>query len=175
MGQTDPLHMSICHEGGAVAEIFRADGTCHPGPRYDGFRSLRPDSKVWTGGNGFIELGEWRIGVFDASHFSISHRSGRTAVIYRNDGTIHRGPRPDFSLWTRNGDGLLNVAIDSEYIDFANSSWRLGHVGEHLVLTAQSTMASCIWRSDGTIHSGPRRDFGALLWTRVEEKRLAAA
>jgi hypothetical protein len=36
----------------------------------------------------------------DKDHFVFSNKSGFTSVIYRGyDGTIHSGPRKDFSLW----------------------------------------------------------------------------
>ena len=62
--------------------IFRSDGTQHAGPR-DGIgdqntwlwkKPLTADVKV-AGGEGFIELGEWRIGDFDGTHFVIGHGS----------------------------------------------------------------------------------------------------
>jgi len=51
-------------------------------------KSLRQE-----GGPGFIQLGNWRIGNVDGTHFSFSHQSGYTSVIYRKDGTVHKGPR----------------------------------------------------------------------------------
>jgi len=51
------------------------------------------------GGKDFIQIGNWRLGMVNLQHFSFSHKSGYTSVIYRSDGTIHHGPRTDFSLW----------------------------------------------------------------------------
>jgi len=47
--------------------------------------------KPYIGGNGFLQFGLWRIGMVDTHHFSFSHDSGYTSVIYRSDGTIHYG------------------------------------------------------------------------------------
>ena len=58
-------------------------------------------------GDRFIQIGDWRIGDADGTHFSITHFSTRdhsngshssafgqyTAVIFRKDGTVHNGPR----------------------------------------------------------------------------------
>jgi hypothetical protein len=49
-------------------------------------------------------------------HFSFSHRSGYTAAIYRgSDGTVHGGPRTDFSLWDRE-NSELNVKFGNNFI-----------------------------------------------------------
>ena len=54
------------------------------------------------GGDGWIELGEFRLGDVDGTHFSISHRVNRkTCMIFRKDGTIHPGPRTDYGLWDK--------------------------------------------------------------------------
>jgi len=59
--------------------------------------------KPYIGGNGFLQFGLWRIGMVDTHHFSFSHDSGYTSVIYRSDGTIHygQGQRKDFGLRDR--------------------------------------------------------------------------
>lgn len=57
-------------------------------------------SKV-QGGQNFIELGNWRIGNFDDNHFAFTHKSGKTAMLLTNYGTVYRGPRTDFNLWLK--------------------------------------------------------------------------
>jgi hypothetical protein len=57
--------------------------------------------QVIKGGKDFLELGNWRIGMYHKNHFVFSHKSGYSSVIYRSDGTIHPGPRKDFCLWER--------------------------------------------------------------------------
>merc|ERR1711998_497814 len=52
-------------------------------------------SQIYVGDR-FIQLGQWRIGDADGTHFSIAYKSGSrhyTAVIFRKDGTVHNGPR----------------------------------------------------------------------------------
>ena len=40
-------------------------------------------------GDRYIQIGEWRLGAIDDNHASMSHKDGKTAQIYRNDGTLH--------------------------------------------------------------------------------------
>ena len=43
----------------------------------------------------YLQIGDWRFGKIDENHFSVTHKDGKTAVIYKTDGTVHRGPRTD--------------------------------------------------------------------------------
>jgi hypothetical protein len=52
-------------------------------------------------GDRFIQIGSWRIGDVDGAHFSTAHKDGKTAQIYRSDGTLHPGPRSDFNTQDR--------------------------------------------------------------------------
>ena len=53
-------------------------------------------------GNNFIQIGSWRFGDYNGEHFSMSSSDGTTAQIYRNDGTLHPGPRTDYTSWNNN-------------------------------------------------------------------------
>ena len=55
------------------------------------------------GGDGFLEIGDWRVGNVDGEHFSISHKDGITAMVFRDDGNQLPGPRQDYGLWDRTG------------------------------------------------------------------------
>merc|ERR1719387_2784041 len=82
--------------------IWRNDGTQHPGPRRDFGtfgRSTTPScgGRTVSYGSGFVQIGEWRVGNVDDVHMSvIDFTTSMTAVIYRDDGTVHPGPRTDF-------------------------------------------------------------------------------
>jgi hypothetical protein len=107
----------MSHSHGQTTQIYRSDGTLHPGPRTDwglwnlatyplapgGAWNLPPASGPGTGisfGNCFIQLGTtWRIGSVDDNHCSMSHSGGQTVQIYRSDGTLHPGPRTDWGVW----------------------------------------------------------------------------
>lgn len=112
-----------------------------------------------TGGKGFIEVGTWRFGMHDHQHFVFSNRSGYTSVIYRGyDGTIHAGPRQDYTLWDR-PNSEIDVKLGPNYLEFGGV-WRLAEIDKsHLSLGHLSTKTCMIWRVDGTKHPGPRTDY----------------
>lgn len=63
----------------------------------------------------------------DKDHFVFSNKSGFVSVIYRGyDGTVHKGPRKDFTLWNL-GNGECKVKIGSNYIEFGGV-WRLSEI-----------------------------------------------
>ena len=108
--------------------VFRKDGTVHPGPRND--------FGLWgrTGGSAtnivlstdFIEFsGTWRIGDVDGIHMSLSHKDGKTAMIWRSDGTQHAGPRSDFSTWSKAPQGALSHG--NKFVQLGKA-WRVGDV-----------------------------------------------
>jgi len=51
------------------------------------------------GGDGFIQLGEWRFGQFDNDFFTFSHQSGNQAITWDLNGAQIPGPRRDRNLW----------------------------------------------------------------------------
>eukprot|EP00931_Biecheleriopsis_adriatica_P015108 TRINITY_DN11741_c0_g1_i4.p1 TRINITY_DN11741_c0_g1~~TRINITY_DN11741_c0_g1_i4.p1 ORF type:complete len:829 (-),score=157.69 TRINITY_DN11741_c0_g1_i4:75-2528(-) len=106
-GAFDASHASIAHKDGKTAQIFKKGGTSG-GDRSDfrkGYfntwdRPVGYPSQVYFGDR-FIQFGEWRFGDVDGSHASVAHQDGKTAQIFRKDGTLHKGPRKDFSTWSR--------------------------------------------------------------------------
>ena len=93
-----------------------------------------------SGGEGFIQIGNWRFGrVDDENHFSFSSNNGRTAVILRSDGTVHggSGSRTDWGLsakpltWTYSASNpmalqsLPNVQFGRSFVQFGPNQ-RLG-------------------------------------------------
>lgn len=149
--------------GKAVLKMTKSDGSsAHMdlnGMEITGLTS-KTEQDTLPGGDGWIELGEWRIGIVDNAHFSFSHTvKKKTAVIFRSDGTQHKGPRDDYGLWSRSSDVASNIFIGDGFIQFGNA-WRLGDVdGAHFSLTHSSGNTAMIWRNDGTEHPGPRTDF----------------
>jgi len=98
LGDADGGHFSLQYVTGTVAMIWRSDGTHHMGPRR-GFgtwhKSRTPCGRVSFETNS-VQVGSWRMGNVDWYHMSIYQTSTlKTAVIYRNDGTAHPGPRDD--------------------------------------------------------------------------------
>ena len=114
IGDANGNHLSITHfskYGHFTSVIFRKDGTVHNGPR-TAVRCKQDQFTTWNRqgfvpnqvyfGDRFIQIGEWRLGDNDGRHFSISHKDGQTAMIYREDGTVHNGPRNGHGNWQLN-------------------------------------------------------------------------
>ncbi|CAE7552016.1 unnamed protein product [Symbiodinium natans] len=57
------------------------------------------NSDFGSWGDRFIQLGDWRLAATNDRHLSISHKDGQVAQIYRDDGTLHPGPRTDQYGW----------------------------------------------------------------------------
>jgi hypothetical protein len=71
------MSVSAPVQAGCTADIFRRDGKSFPGPRAD-YTLFGPPPQAGPGGEGFIQLGHWRLGNVDGGHFSICHRLGKT-------------------------------------------------------------------------------------------------
>ncbi len=98
--QIDDTHLSVSHEAGNVARVYRADGTVQGNVSgYGGYTTELgvPTCSYLT--DKFLQIGDWRIGAYDATHLSVAHRLGMTSMVYRTTGTLHYGPRTDFSTW----------------------------------------------------------------------------
>lgn len=102
-------HFSLSTKTIFTPMIWRVDGTKHPGPRRDWHSWLHftlqvknanrdVPFRVWQGER-YVQIGRWRIAEIDDNHMSIA--SGLTSDIYRGDGTVHPGPRWDFTAWER--------------------------------------------------------------------------
>lgn len=112
-------------------------------------------------GDRFIELGAWRLAAIDHLHFSISHKDGYTAQIYRYDGTVHPGPRTDYNAWDRAVGFPYGIAFGPSFIQIG--LFRLGMVDKHHFSISHKWGYTCqIFRNDGTLHPGPRSDYD--LW-----------
>ncbi|OLP77825.1 hypothetical protein AK812_SmicGene42064, partial [Symbiodinium microadriaticum] len=98
IGEADETHFSISHKGkdgetSQTIQIFRSDGTLHPGPRTSHGLWDRETGAAQgvTFGDRFVQIGNFRIGDVDSSHFSVSHVQGQTIQVFRSDGTTHPG------------------------------------------------------------------------------------
>ena len=96
----DSRHLSVTHESGNVARIYRSDGTLHGNNKdFSGFKTGLGEPRCAFLTDEYLQIGDWRIGVLNPAHLSVTHKDGKTAVIYRDDGTTHPGPRTDFNAW----------------------------------------------------------------------------
>ena len=108
-------------------------------------------------GDRFLQLGEWRLADIDGGHFSISHKDGQTCQIFRSDGTVHAGPRTDYNAWGRPVGPSQHIKFGFQFIQIGE--WRVGAYDEtHLTIAHIHGQVSQIFRSDGTLHNGPRTD-----------------
>jgi len=170
-GDVDGAHFSMAYKS-KTAMIYRSDGTLHGGPRNDYTtwgRGLNANAPGIAYGDRFIQIGSWRICDIDGNHASICTTSGKTAQIFRADGTLHGGPRNDYCCHGRgvNNNHANRPKIGDRYIQIGR--WRFGDIdGWHssastnyhgYVRTAQ------IWRGDGTLHGGGyRSDWHCFAW-----------
>ena len=157
----DSWHASLAFNSGSssTAEIFRGDGTLHPGPRSDyGCLGKSSTFSNVNFGDRFIQIGSWRLGDVDGTHASMAY-SSTTALIFRCDGTLHPGPRSDYSTWSRSISPGSGLSYGDRFIDFGN--WRICEVdGAHGSIGCKSSRTvALIFRSDGTLHPGPRTDY----------------
>jgi len=159
-------HFSLSSDGqpAYTAQIFRSDGTLHPGPRTD-FNAWTQTPTFSIGqpifGDKAMQIDEWRIKEIDTGHLSISHKSGDVARIFRSDGTIH-GNVAHFNGWKTELGAPSCAYLSEKYLQIG--LWRIGTVDSaenHLSVTHKSGLTAMIYRSDGTLHNGPRSDFNA--------------
>jgi hypothetical protein len=118
-------------------------------------------SPFFSGGDGFIQIGDWRFGrteTRDNHHFSFSHRNGRTSIILRSDGGYFSGTgRLDLGhwrlpiSWTSSTDNvydlenLPNVLFGTSWIDFGPNI-RLGTFDNvHLCVSFRQTCCQNEW------------------------------
>ena len=153
-------HFSISHNAGQTSEIHRHDGRFFTGPRTDYNAWDRPIGFPYgiTFGVGFVQIGKFRLGMVDERHFSISHQSGFTSKIFRDDGTVYDGPRSDYDLWkVRSSGPAAGITSGDKFLQIGR--FRLGDVHGHwLTLTHNSGSTSQVWKSDGTLQTGPGLD-----------------
>ncbi|CAE7763863.1 unnamed protein product, partial [Symbiodinium sp. KB8] len=182
LGDADGHHFLVTHDSGQTIQIYRGDGTQHPGPRTDWTAAISTRSpsawtckdlpemaygacdKGWAGfGDRFIQLGDWRLAAIDHRHFSISHKDGITSQIWHAEGSVHPGPRHDFSAWGRPLGFPSGITFGPQFIQIGK--WRLGQIDlEHFTIAHQDGTTAQIFRADGTLHNGPRTDYNA--WSR---------
>lgn len=152
-------HFSVSHSSGNTAQIFRSDGTLHPGPRTDWNAWDRPIGFPHgvTFGRNFLQIGNFRLADIDGNHLTISHISGSTAVIFRgDDGHTFNGPWPtaDFNAWSKEfvAGPAAGVQYGKHFLEIGN--FRVGDTdGGHLVVS-KGHKTIRIYRWDGLLFGG---------------------
>ncbi|CAE7550753.1 unnamed protein product [Symbiodinium sp. CCMP2592] len=151
----DANHFSVSHSDGWTAQIFRSDGTTHPGPRKDFNSWDRPIGFPHgvTFGRNFLQIGNFRLAAMDGNHLTISHMSGSTAVIYRGDGLVFPGTT-DWNAWRGEfvAGPASGVRYGKHFLEIGN--FRLGDTdGAHLVVS-KGHQTIRIFRWDGRLFGG---------------------
>ena len=111
--QIDAGHLSVSNENGNVSRIYRSDGTVHGNNKfYSGYKVEdlgEPTCAHLT--SSYLQIGDWRFGEI-GTHLSVTHKGGKTAMIYRDDGRIFGGPRTDFNAWGLQDEKILMGSND---------------------------------------------------------------
>ena len=128
-----------------------------------------PADGALVGGDGFVQLGDWRIGSGDDRHLVIQHKERPTfsPTLYTIDGQVFRereAPNAESRLWdkplTATGKKLKNVKVEKGFMWFRG--FRIGDSnGQHASVSHKKGKTAQIWRNDGTVHPGPRTDWAA--------------
>eukprot|EP00931_Biecheleriopsis_adriatica_P022645 TRINITY_DN14493_c0_g1_i1.p1 TRINITY_DN14493_c0_g1~~TRINITY_DN14493_c0_g1_i1.p1 ORF type:complete len:444 (+),score=47.39 TRINITY_DN14493_c0_g1_i1:68-1333(+) len=149
LGQKDATHISIAHKNGNVAAIWRSDGTLHGNvKRFSTWDKEIGDPSHISCGDGFVQIGDWRIGQKDATHASISHKGGKVAGVWRADGADDSDVTP-FSTWNSAG-AVSRIHCGKEFIQLGD--WRFGQVDAvHASMAHKGGHVAQIYRSDGTL------------------------
>jgi hypothetical protein len=173
LGDYDGVHFTMTHKAninGKTGQIYRSDGTLHPG--HTGWSTWsRPIDNSAPGisfGDRFIQIGNWRICDVDGIHASICTVSGMNAQIFRDDGTLH----PNWKRGVHSGEYCCTnrpiqphhpnaPKIGDRYIQIGK--WRFGDIdsyhasvsinGRYGVKTAQ------VYTQDGSLLPGPRVEY----------------
>eukprot|EP00439_Symbiodinium_sp_Y106_P068625 s2600_g11.t1 len=185
LGDADGHHFTISHENGITIQIFRSDGTLHPGRRHElslWSRTAGPPQGI-TFGDRFLEIGLWRFADVDGEHFALTQAGGQTAQIFRSDNRLFPGPN---AHWTGVFDRYPEYHCGSIHSVFGSCTglvtndrfiqlgdWRLADIdGNHFSLSCKTGQTSQVFHRDGAVMTGPRTDLGA--WKR-EAKGLFEA
>eukprot|EP00956_Cyclotella_meneghiniana_P019773 scaffold34361_cov94-Cyclotella_meneghiniana.AAC.1 len=123
-------HLSISSDNNITSQVFREDGTVHPGPRndYNGWGAVSSagptfSSQGITFGNMAVQISDWRIRQIDNKHMSISHKDGNVARIYKSDGTLHENDQ-QYSGWKSDIGAPSCAYLTERYLQIGD--WRFG-------------------------------------------------
>ncbi|CAE7251401.1 unnamed protein product [Symbiodinium sp. CCMP2456] len=115
-------------------------------------------------GDRFIQLGNWRMGIFDDKHFTIAHKDGKTPEILRSDGAVFSNfPPSAFHTWNRPLGYPSGIAFGHQFIQMGN--WRVAAIDDtHLSISHKDGQTPKTYSSTGHITNGPSTAHNA--WSR---------
>jgi hypothetical protein len=177
-------HLSVSHENGNVARIYKSNGSVHGNvPSFNGYATELGAPTCSYLADSYLQVGDWRFAAYDATHLSVAHRLGYTSAIYRTDGTVYSGPRRDYNGWAMpEEDAIMGTKEGCSPLDPSHpnvfqigSYWRIAQMYDdnHLSFSAKGagtsylggSQTAMIYRgNDGTTHPG-KSNFNA--WDEV--------
>lgn len=169
-------YFQFTHVSDQTPQMLRSDGGFHGGATNWG-KVLNDRYPKWHCGNiqhtmgicsgmmagpDYLTIGEWQVAAIDNHHFSISHKDGKTAMIYTKDGKQHPGPRTDYrDRWSYDPTSQSPIQFGDRFMQIG--SFRMGEVNsQHFSIAHKDGWTNSIFRGDGTEHPGPRTDWNVL-------------
>ncbi|CAE7036909.1 unnamed protein product [Symbiodinium sp. CCMP2592] len=119
-----------------------------------------------TTGDRFLQLGDWRIAAMDSDHLSVSHREGKTAQVFKSDGSILTGSRTTHNSWQREAkempayDYYKQVKFGNRFIELGD--FRIGEIDNKLSVSHRNRQSIRVFQSDGTLLPTSTSSYG--LW-----------
>ena len=155
LAEIDSRHFSISHRNGYTSVVYRDDGLMVPGwgsRDWHGWERPTGAAKGIKFGFQFIQIGGWRIGAVNEDHLSLADHGGQVSCIWKQDNTIHTGPRIDHSTYDRPVGEAVGISFGDRFIQIGD--WRLGDVGfdgqhSHFAITGSKGETVQLLRSDG--------------------------
>eukprot|EP00928_Gymnodinium_smaydae_P090371 TRINITY_DN7418_c0_g2_i3.p1 TRINITY_DN7418_c0_g2~~TRINITY_DN7418_c0_g2_i3.p1 ORF type:complete len:3496 (+),score=728.45 TRINITY_DN7418_c0_g2_i3:124-10611(+) len=126
LGTLDNETLALEYRRGSWAQVFATGGTAtrkRPGL----FRRDYKNTSEIKYGDQFIQIGLFRLGMYDENTFVISHKGGQAIVMYKADGTMDVGPIYKYSLWRRTLYAVRDVSYGDGFIEVGN--FRIGARG----------------------------------------------
>uniref|UniRef100_A0A6V2E475 Uncharacterized protein n=2 Tax=Ditylum brightwellii TaxID=49249 RepID=A0A6V2E475_9STRA len=170
--QFDDNHLSITHSNGVVGRVYRSDGDTFTSNSYSGYITPLGEPSCAYVSENYIRVGDWRIGQI-GDHLAITHITGHTAMYYTNDGYHYYGLKYEPNSWLSGEGSVLQGSAENcnpyhdveTYVQIGSSfrlSYMLGGIGSsYLSLSSAYPDTPVIYKSDRSIHHGPRTDYNA--------------
>jgi len=113
-----------------------------------------------SGGQGFVQLGDWRMGpVSEGYFFSFSHRNSCRAVVFGADGHYYNGGGDNFRLWDEDmlsGEYPTDVqfgshmTFDSPSYASTRFSWKIGNIDMSYFSIEKDDNEGFVLKADGS-------------------------
>merc|ERR1719410_160959 len=116
-----------------------------------------------AGGNGFVQLGDWRFGpVSEEMHFSFSHRKTDRSIVFSASGREYNSGGFNFRLWDEmlaSGQYPSNVGFGS---DLTFGDWRIGYIDNQYLSIEKKADNGVVFEAAG--QTVPHHPGGEKVW-----------